>query len=105
VTAFALEIWGIRNIADGVVTTGARRIANRLKISKVDVDFYAKIDAAAFDGVTKLCATIERVLGNVRSNDDLAASANQFIDPQILEVTAIGKIDESLIIGGGSRTR
>ena len=100
--AFAAGVCGIVDIADRIVTAGARRIADRLEITEVDVDFHAKIDAAPFDSIAKLSATVVRILGNIGSDNDLATPANQFIDSQILEVTSVRQIDEALIVIGES---
>src|SRR5664279_707431 len=62
----------------------------------VDVDLGAEVGLAKSYNVPQASKGKRFIALSVRGDDDLATTPNQFINAEILEVTAIGHVDEQL---------
>ncbi len=60
----------------------------------VNVDDHAEIGVALADGVAEVPEMAVAVLAGVDGDDAGAAPPHQFVDPEILEMAAVGQIDE-----------
>ena len=93
----------VADAADGAVPLARRAARRGANLADVDLDVDAEVRPALLDGVPQIAERDGAVLAGVARDDEPAPAPDQLIDPQVLEVPAVGKIDPLAPIGGHSQ--
>jgi hypothetical protein len=100
----ALFLSGVADFADGVVGVAEAVEGGWGDASlRFDVDLDAKVATAAVDGVAKVSEGELGISICVGADDESNMAADEFVDAEIFEVSAIGQVDISGAVSGLSK--
>ena len=69
-------------------------------VERLEIDAHAEIDVDLAHGIAEIGESEVGIAAGVDCHDEAAAPPHHLVDPEILEMAAVGEIDPGLGVGG-----